>query len=376
MFNKSIQNLRTLYTRYWWFTPLTLFIVWRILLEIVGRVAFGLQPDVVIPWSVDPDPPLWARWDSGWYDSIVRNGYHLRAPGEMSNVTFFPLFPLLWKLVQIITPFKGFTAALLLTNALTVSGFLLFYRWTMEAWGKAVALKALIALALFPTSFFLISAYSESTLFLATSAALLFSSRRRWVYAAVCAALASAARPTGIFLWPLILWLWYSSYAGNGRPIRELAPLLLLPPLGLVGFSAFLFFETGDALAWFSGQSAAGRGVVMPLKLIGAYILNILNQGTYWPKHLAEMAALAVVAASIPVIKKLHPAYALFTVLHLAPSLLSNTLTSIQRFALLITPLFIAIGFQRKFVYGAYCVIAAVLLFYSIHHFVAFQWAG
>ena len=35
------------------------------------------------------------RWDTGWYLSIVENGYVLQE--GQSNVAFFPFFPFLWK---------------------------------------------------------------------------------------------------------------------------------------------------------------------------------------------------------------------------------------------------------------------------------------
>lgn len=371
-----LNKIRSWYGRYWWSTPLTIFVVWRIILEIVGRTALLSHGGVIIPWKNNPYPPLWVRWDSGWYDSIIRNGYSLRKTGVMSNVTFFPLFPLLWKLTENITPLQGFAAALWLNNLLSLFGFTFFYRWIEKTWNKTIALKSLLALALFPTSFFLISAYSEASLFLLVTLALLLSSRQQWLAAAGIAALASAARPTGIFLWPLLFWLWWSRYKNTTKPTGEFIALLCLPPLGIALFSLHLFFQTGHALAWLSGQSAAGRGLVSPLNLLGAYAKNILTQGRDWLRHAAEMAALIFVLLLLPTLKKINPAYAFYALLNLLPSLFSNTLTSIQRFVLIIVPLFLAVAFQKKSVYLFYCVITATLLCYSISRFVIFQWAG
>lgn len=345
-------------------------------MEISGHFAFSLHPDVIIPWKNNPNPPLWARWDSGWYYSIVNYGYSLKKTGVMSNVTFFPLFPLLWKFIEIISPLKGFFVALFVTNILTIFGFILFYRWVEEKWSRMVALKSLIALAVFPTSFFFISAYSESTLFLLVVATFFLSSRRQWIFAAIVAAIASAARPTGILLWPLLAWLWWSNYANKQKPFRELLPVLFIPPLGLILFTVYLFFRTGHPLIWLSGQSDAGRDLVSPINLMWAYTKNIFTRGDYWLKHLAEMAALLFTIILLPKLKKIHPAYALYAFLNLLPSLFSNTFTSIQRFVLIIAPLFVAIALQKKWIYIIYCVIASILLFYSVASFVTFQWAG
>ncbi len=376
MFKNLFYKIRDYYIRYWWLTPLTIFIVWRIVLEIFGQLAFSLHPDVVIPWKNNQNPPLWARWDSGWYDSILNYGYKLSGTDQMSNVTFFPLFPLLWKIVEIVTPLKGFVAALFVSNTFTLLGFLVFYRWVQEKWSKLIALKSLIALTVFPTSFFLISAYSESTLFLLIVATLFLISRKKWLLATIVVGLAGAARPTGILLWPLLIWFWWSQYANKPKPFQELLTILCIPPLGLILFSIHLYFKTENPLVWLSGQSAAGRDLVLPIRLLWAYTKNIFIGGDFWLKHLAEMAALFFTIFLIPQLKKIHPAYAMYAFLNLLPSLFSNTLTSLQRFVLIIAPLFIAVALQKKWIYTIYCIFGSVLLFYSIAQFVIFQWAG
>ena len=376
MISQIFYKIKSLYANHWWLCPLTIFILWRIILEIVGHLAFSLQPNIVSPWSNNPYPPLWARWDSGWYYSIVNYGYSLKTAGGMSNVTFFPLFPLLWKIVELITSLKGFAVALFLNNILTLFSFLVFYRWVQEKWNKQVAFKSLLALTVFPTSFFFISAYSEAILFLCIVIVLLFCSRRRWILAALIAALASAARPTGILIWPLVFWLWWSSNIGQQKSSREFLALLFLPPLGLILFSLYLYYKTGNALIWFSAQSSAGRGFVWPINLLWAYTKNILTLGNYWPRHLAEMMALFFPIFLLPMLRKIHPAYVFYTVLNLLPSFFSNTLTSIQRFVLIIAPLFVVMGLQKKWFYILYFLLSGILLFYSIVAFIAFRWAG
>jgi hypothetical protein len=376
MCEKYLKIIISWYLRYWWLTPLTVFIIWRVVIEIVGQVAFSMTSNFISPWVNNPNPPLWARWDSGWYDSIIRYGYNLRESGKMSNVTFFPLYTLLWKVVDFFTPLKGFASALLASNILTLFSFSIFYRWVSEKWDKGVALKSLIALAVFPTSFFLISAYSESTLLFLVVSILLFSSRRRWILAAIMAGLASAARPTGILLWPLLFGLWWFDNPDKPKSRREFLALLFLPPLGLILFSVYLYFQVGNPFAWFQAQSSAGREIISPINLLWAYTKNIFTNGDYWLQHLAEMAALFFVVVLLPKLKKIHPVYVFYAILNLLPSLFSNTLTSIQRFVLIIAPLFVVVALQKRWLYVVYCIVASGLLFYSIFRFVTLQWAG
>lgn len=48
----------------------------------------------------------WARWDSGWYKSIAEIGYSNLPMNEwgQSNTVFFPLYPLLMRMMRAIIP--------------------------------------------------------------------------------------------------------------------------------------------------------------------------------------------------------------------------------------------------------------------------------
>src|SRR4051812_33729628 len=52
------------------------------------------------PFTVTGQPsPFWdsfARWDSGWYFGIARNGYQY-VEGGRSNLAFFPAYPMLMR---------------------------------------------------------------------------------------------------------------------------------------------------------------------------------------------------------------------------------------------------------------------------------------
>lgn len=357
----------------WWLAPILIFLIWRIIIECIGRIVH-VSP-VISPWLVDPFPPLWARWDSGWYSSILQYGYQLRQD-TMSNVTFFPLYPMLWKLVSLMG-IPNFVSGILVSNILTFSGFILLYRWTLEAFDKNIARRVLIALCVYPASFFLIAAYSEATLFFLTSGLLFFTHRKNWLLASLCVGLASAARPVGILLWPTLLMIWLVS--NNYRlawKLRDFVALYFIPPIGLIIFSLYLWHAVGDPFAWLHGQSQAGREFVGPIKLLYAYTKNILSHGEYWDRHLVEMVALIFVIGSLRRLYRINPTFSLLALLNIIPSLLSNTLISIQRFVLMIVPIFLVVALQRKFIYLMYIFICVPLLILSISQFVNWRWAG
>jgi len=65
------------------------------------------------PWAADVQkraPPL-ARYDSGWYLTILEHGYGPPpAPGQVSPHAFFPLYPLLARVLHSTLGVDGFVA--------------------------------------------------------------------------------------------------------------------------------------------------------------------------------------------------------------------------------------------------------------------------
>jgi len=368
------NNILVFYNKYWWLTPLTIFLIWRILLELMGQYFYWINISDLK--SINYSQNIWWHWDSGWYGSIANNGYILKS-GLQSNVTFFPLYPLLWKIIATITGLPNYFNALLVSNTLALGSFIIFYRWLSIVWGNSIARRGLIALAVFPTSFFLISAYSESTLLFLIGSIFILSEKGKWKLAAVSALLASAARPVGIFLWPVLFGLWfYKTKNTSNRSKSDLYSILILPPLGMILFSLFFWFKFDDPLLWLHGQQNYGRNFVLPPHLIYAYLVDIVSRGEFWLRHLAEISALFLAIVCLPKLKKIHPVYALFVVLNILPSLFSNTLTSIQRFVLILLPIYIIIAKQNKIVYFIYLFLSVSLLIFSVNQFVNFNWVS
>ncbi|MEO0597263.1 MAG: hypothetical protein AAF126_14230, partial [Chloroflexota bacterium] len=79
----------------WLLVPLSSFVVTRLIVLIAAYLT-----EVAIPgmtgdglYRVNPNNiflDVWARWDSGFYLTIIESGYEFIA-GQQSNVAFFPL---------------------------------------------------------------------------------------------------------------------------------------------------------------------------------------------------------------------------------------------------------------------------------------------
>jgi hypothetical protein len=194
------------------------------------------------------------RFDGVYYLAIARTGYSSHLPHLASGkvgqsvLAFFPGYPLLLRGVHGIGLSWLATVVTVSTIAAVAAGMLVaaaLTPWT----GPRVAGIAAVLWAAQPTAFVLSMAYSEG-LFVAAAAGCLWALHRRsWVLAGLCAAAASATRPSGIVL-TLACAVAAVPAAVAARQARPLISVVLAP-LGMIGYFTYLAFHTGQFNAWF-----------------------------------------------------------------------------------------------------------------------------
>lgn len=197
-------------------------------------------------------------WDGIWYRLIALHGY-LLVPGRQSDPAFFPLYPLLLKIVAS-TGMPIAVAGLLLSNVLFLAALFAFEALSEELFDRGRARRATLLLAVFPTSYVCSMIYPESLVLLAYALTGLFAVRRRWGACAIAAAVAALARPEGVLLTLPILGCLVSQW-------RTLAPeqrgrgvgALLAGPAAALSFPLYLGWALHDPLAWSKAQTAWGR---------------------------------------------------------------------------------------------------------------------
>jgi Dolichyl-phosphate-mannose-protein mannosyltransferase len=206
----------------------------------------------------------WAHWDGAWYTEIATGGYGARAP---ESTAFFPLYPLM---VRFGSSIAGGPAAWGVSISLLCTAFALFfvYRISENLYGVRAARASTLALAFFPTAFFLNAVYTEA-LFLALTAGAVWAARVRsnFLLAGVLGALAAATRNLGVLLLIPLSFEWARQRRELGA--RVLAGLVLVPA-GLVAYAAFLWSRFGDPLVFARQQSAYwDRELTPPLTTLG-----------------------------------------------------------------------------------------------------------
>jgi hypothetical protein len=247
-------------TREAWAFVVAVFAASRLLFLGTGAFAAAYLPQAVPVGDVlEPPGPLnyWAHWDGAWYSEIATGGYSERAP---TSTAFFPLYPLLMRLA----PWGGLASwGVLISLSATLLALFFLYRITENLYGSRAARAATLALAFFPTAFFLNAVYTEA-LFLALTAGSVWAARvrRDLLLAGLLGALVSATRNLGFLLLIPLLFEWLRDRREFG--LKGLAGLALVPA-GLLGYVAFLWGRFGEPLV-FARQQAEhwGRELANP----------------------------------------------------------------------------------------------------------------
>ncbi len=222
----------------------------KFLILAVGAISFKV-------WQNQPfDSPLgwlkvWNRWDAVHYQSIAQNGY--QAIGEARfTLVFFPLYPLLTRLVAFCVS-DYILSAFIVSGVASVAAGLLLKRLASTDEPEIIAQRAVWFLIIFPTSYFLHIGYTES-LFLALVLGCFVSVRAgRWHLAGLLSLLAALCRINGLVLFPVLFVEALQEYRTTKRWRWE-----WLWTLGaLAGFSCYLWLNyhvTGQAFTFISYQ--------------------------------------------------------------------------------------------------------------------------
>jgi hypothetical protein len=214
------------------------------------------------------------RWDSEWYEIIATEGYKYDGdPGLTQTVVFYPLFPLLSRLVSEVFRIEVVDSMLLVANLAGAAAMLLMFKLVRERFDDRTALVTVAMISFFPASVFLSAGYTEPLALLLMVSFFLAVNRERFVAAAMLAGLAVATRSSGIVLGPVLLWeLW------RRRPKQQFliqaVPLAIVATSGLWLYVIYLGAAFGHPMAFSDGQAAFNENTTMPARLASALLLE------------------------------------------------------------------------------------------------------
>ncbi len=347
--------------------PIVAFLVTRLIVIVgayVGEIAIpGIEGDGtyhVAKENVFLD--VWARWDSGFYLTIIERGYEF-VPGEMSNAAFFPLFPLLTSVMNSFTD-NILLAGVLVSHLMLFLSLLFIYKLAKFEFDAGTARRSIYYIAAFPTAFYFSAFYTESTFLFVSVATVYFARRRMWAWATLFAMLATVTRIIGLGVWGIVglEWLrlhgWTLSTAYQKQAWLNLldglrkdwANLLLIcsAPLGVASHMLFLSRAVGDPIAFWSVQSAWGREDLGPIAIVLRDVTPLFSQnflaGDIWWHVIFDVGSLFLVLLLVwPIYKQLGEGMAIFALLGmLIPA--SSGSGSLMRYIVVLFPVFIILG--------------------------------
>lgn len=210
---------------------------------------------------------IWAKWDSVWFLQIAQYGY----AADDNSTAFFPLYPLLIAIFKPLFFGHGVLAGIFISLACCLGAFYLFYLLVEIDFGRDVARRSVFYLAIFPTSLFFQTVYSESLFLLLTIGCLYAARRNEFILAGIAGALATLTRSPGMLLLvPLVImygqsrgWGWQPG-SWNLRKVRLDVVGLLLVPLGLGVWMLYLGVRFGDPLLFTASQDNWLRQFIWP----------------------------------------------------------------------------------------------------------------
>jgi Gpi18-like mannosyltransferase len=224
-------------------------------------------------------------------------------------------------------------------------------------------------MAAWPLAFFLAAPYTEGLLFAFAAGSLLAARRGRWLPAAICAALATLTRPTGLALFLPLIWeygrqqgIFAASARKSGfwrrwlsfRRVAAAATVALAVPFGLAVYMVYLKLKFGhfrmflEVASFWNRQS---RGVYASMNLAVTHFLQTAPY-THWKiSEIMDLGSVVLfVLITLVMVRQMPFAFTLYT---LGIAYLSVTepipgvpdvLPSAGRYMLMAFPVFIILG--------------------------------
>lgn len=179
------------------------FLIWRVSILIIAFFSTKYLPTFSHNFfgggfsTYQANPLLWGNlnFDGEHYLSLAQNGY------QPLTYFFFPLFPIL---IQFLSVSKDVLTlawtGLLISNIAFLFSLFGIYKLITLDYKTSIAKMTVILLLIFPTTFYFGAYYTESVYFSLAVWGFYFMRQKKVLFASIMAALASASRVVGIFI--------------------------------------------------------------------------------------------------------------------------------------------------------------------------------
>lgn len=213
-------------------------------------------------------------WDCGWYQSIKDGGYVFKAH-DQSNPAFFPLFPYVWRLLDIGVVGISFVNL----GFFLLSILLLLHQLKLST-------PLLVSFVCFGLISFFMVPYSESLFFLGSSLFIMGFYRQSQLLIWFGFAIAVMARSAAIlFVAASIILLVYSLVHKKGHWVKLLISALAATVMATISVFYIHYLQTGNFFAFFDAQAFWDHHLRFP---------SFPFTSWHWPTHFSDSSALIV----------------------------------------------------------------------------------
>ncbi len=363
--------------------------VWRMTILIV-TVAWA-RLGIANPWEGAGELRQLLRhsvhWDSGWYLTVIRDGYSYN-PEAQSNIAFFPAFPYLTRLFDWLLPGNEVFAGLLVVHLAFFGALLYIYQLVRIDYPDDAAWRALFFLLIFPAAFFFSAFYAESLIIFGMAGALYHARRGQWLLAGLFGMFTGLTKLIGLILIvPLMLEMLRQgaiqrfnlrAWAGAGMTLA-----------GGAGYLAYLHVWLGDFRVYFWNQEHWNRTSFDPEPFIQFFQYLTGDDLGYleYPARMTELysfyflidvgSLLVFLAAGVYLWVRVLPSYGALVLAGALVPALSGAPIAMARHMAILFPVFILAGrVQSEPIRNAIAVAAVFGLGMTAFLFVNGYWAG
>jgi hypothetical protein len=285
---------------------------------------------LLLLWLDSPTQSLASRfhvWDAQFYVQIAQHGYphgYSYTGGQLTgnNLAFFPLYPLLIRIVHTLTGLAPATAALVVAWLCAFGAAVVVHRLLRDLFPERVAGFAVALVFCQPMAVSLWIAYTESLFLLLAAAALLAARRESWLWAGLLTCLAGLTRSTGIAVAAALVVAALLAVRRERRTDWRMVAGCVLGCVGMPAYLAWVGLRVGSPDGWAHIQSA-GWGTAWDWGSSTVdFVTSTLRSGDGWvPVSVAFVLIGYTVACLAGLLERPWPPLAVYGVLILAASL-------------------------------------------------------
>jgi hypothetical protein len=259
-----------------WAFPFWVWLGARVALTMASWVGIKMEPRLQQPsgllreYSLMPVFEPLCRWDCGWFYFIARDGY---TEGTLTN--FFPLLPMLTRLLWYVTRIPPHWGLLIVSNIAALVAYRVLYRMFRRLGDEQSARWGLLLFAAYPFAFFQAAGHPESLMVLFSALSIDYATRGHHLRAGLALGAGVLARHITLLAGLGLLFAQVQQRPSLGRFFKSPAWLgLALPWLSLFGYTVYQKLAWGDFLAFYKARDNWGElaywGITDQLRVWGS----------------------------------------------------------------------------------------------------------